>query len=65
MNSGNQKSGTYFLWMIAGGAAFWAELFLLSLSSHYELFKETVVLSVVPTVIFCFGASMAGKQRGL
>lgn len=35
-----------------GAIAFWVELLLLSVSSNYELFKETVVLFVVPTALF-------------
>lgn len=40
------------LWVIAGVVVFWVELLLLCVSSNYELFKETVVLFVVPTALF-------------
>lgn len=41
-----------FIWTAAGAVVFWVELLLLSVSSNYELFKETVVLFVVPAVLF-------------
>lgn len=42
----------YLRWMIAGGVTFWVELLLLCVSSNYEVLKETVVLSAVPTALF-------------
>ena len=42
----------FFLWVITGGALCFVEAFLLSVSSRYEFFTETVVLSIVPTVLF-------------
>lgn len=41
-----------FLWVIIGVALCFVETFLLSVSSRYEFFAETVVLSIVPTVLF-------------
>jgi len=42
----------YFLWIVVGIVVFWVELMLLCVSSNYALFKETVVLFVVPTALF-------------
>lgn len=41
-----------FLWVIIGIAVCFVEAFLLSVSSRYELFTETVVLSIVSAVLF-------------
>lgn len=52
----------YFLWIIAGVIAFFVEIILLSVSSNHEVFKETVVLSAVPAVLF-WGISRSGKGK--
>ena len=41
-----------FLWGIVGIAMCFVEVFLMSVSSRYELFTDTVVLSIVPAVLF-------------
>lgn len=47
------KSRTrYLIWIPVGIVVCFVEMILLSVSSIHEIFKETVVLSVVPTVLF-------------
>ncbi len=49
------------IWIAVGAVVFWVEIILLSVSSNYELFKETVVLFVVPTVLF-WAINRYGKE---
>lgn len=42
----------YLIWILVGIVVCFVEMMLLSVSSIHEIFKETVVLSVVPTVLF-------------
>lgn len=51
----------YLLWIAAGAVVFWVEHLLLCVSSRYELFKETVVLSIVPTALF-WAINRFGKE---
>lgn len=49
------------IWIAVGAVVFWVEIILLSVSSNYELFKETVVLFAVPTVLF-WAINRYGKE---
>lgn len=42
----------YLIWILVGIVVCFVEMILLSVSSLYEMFKETVVLFVVPAVLF-------------
>lgn len=49
------------IWIAVGAVVFWVEILLLSVSSNHELFKETVVLFVVPAVLF-WAINRYGKE---
>lgn len=50
----------YLIWILVGIVVCFVEMILLSVSSLYEIFKETVVLSMVPTVVF-WAINRSGK----
>lgn len=50
------------LWVIVGIVVFFVEIILLSVSSNYEVCKETVVLSAVPAALF-WAINRYGKEE--